>query len=181
MTRTTVALCVLTAALLAGCEMPFGTAPSDGGEEPGPEHRDKVQVEPGLVARLYAPEQVASGDSFDVRVRVENVAGRAVQFQTPNSCLVRPGVYYAGGPKEGERAEMKGSLIGCLTVITERQARPGEAKTRVYDMEAVLVGSGEESPPPPGNYRLEAQIDWTVEGKDVEETLEAGFSVVVDE
>lgn len=179
MTRRSIILCVLTAALLVGCEMPFGAAPIDGGEEPGlDEPRDKVQVEPGLVARLYAPERVTSGDTFDVRVRVENVSGRAVQFRTPNSCLVRPGVYYAGGPKEGERAEMKGSLLGCLTVITERQAGPGDAETRVYDMEAVLVGSGEESPAPPGDYKLEAEIDWTVEGKDVEETLEADFSVV---
>jgi len=180
MTRTTIAFCVLTAALLVGCEMPFGSEPRDGGEGPGLEPRDEVSIEPGLVATLYAPERVVPGDTFDVSVRVENAAGRTVQFQTRNSCLVRPAVYYGDGPKEGERAEMKGSLVGCLTVITERQVDPGEAETRVYDMEAVLVGSEEESPAPTGDYSLKAEIDWRVDGKDVEETLEAGFSVVSD-
>jgi len=179
MTRTSVAFCVLTAALLVGCEMPFGTEPRDGGEGPGLEPRDEVSIEPGLVATLYAPKRVARGDTFDVSVRVENVAVRSVQFQTPNSCLVRPAVYYGTGPKEGERAEMKGSLIGCLAVITERQVEPGEAETRVYDMEAVLVGSEEESPAPAGDYSLKAEIDWRVEGKDVEKTLKTMFSVVV--
>jgi hypothetical protein len=149
--------------------MPFGADPGDGRDGPGLEPRDEVAVEPGLVATLYAPRQVTAGDTFDVSVRVENAAGRPVQFQTPNSCLARPGVFYGGGPKEGERAEMKGSLIGCLTVITDREVGPGDAETRVYDMEAVLTGPEEESPAPTGDYTLEAEIDWTVE---------AGFSVV---
>lgn len=176
MTRTSLAFCVLTAVLLVGCEMPFGTDPGDGRGGPGLEPRDEVRVEPGLVATLYAPERVSAGDTFDVSVRMENRTWQTVRLQTPTSCLFEPGVF-----SEGERIQMEGSSVGCLQAITERTISPGEGRSRTYEMQALLSGREEKTPAPPGEYTIRVEIDWTVEGREVEKTLEAGFRVIAGE
>jgi hypothetical protein len=174
MTRTTVALCVLTAALLAACEMPFGTEPGDGAP---PELVERTQIAPGLVAELYVPETVQPADSFEARLRIENQTMRRLDLRTPNACLAYPSVYYASGSREGERAEMKGTQLLCAAVVTDRDIGAGQAETVVYDLQATLSRAEGTEPAPPGTYRFEICLDWTLEGKEVEEVLEGQFEV----
>jgi hypothetical protein len=179
MTRTPVFLCVLTAALLIGCEMPFGAEPG-GGESVPPELTDRLQVEPSLVAELYVPDTVVAADSFETQLRIENRAQRRLDLRTPSACLVRPEVYYNSGPKKGERAEMKGSQLFCAAVVTHRDIDPGEVQTASFDLQASLSRTDGSEPAPPGTYRFEICLDWTIEGREVEEVLEGHFEVVED-
>ena len=177
MTRTTVALCVLTAALLVGCEMPFGTGPGGGGENPSLELTDRIEIEPGLVAELYVPKTVQPADSFEARLRIENQTMRGLGLRTPSACLAYPSVYYASGSRKGERAEMKGTQLLCAAVVTDRDIGAGQAETAVYDLQATLSRAEGTEPAPPGTYRFEICLDWTLEGKEVEEVLEGQFEV----
>jgi hypothetical protein len=177
MTRTTVALCVLTAALLVGCEMPFGSGPGGGDGSP-PELVDQTQIEPGLVAELYVPETVQPADSFEARLRLENRTMRRLDLRTPSACLTYPSVYYASGSRDGERAEMKGTQLLCAAVVTNRDIGAGEAQTATYDLQATLSRAEGTEPAPPGTYRFEVCLDWTLEGKEVEKVLDGQFEVV---
>ena len=180
MTRTPTVICVLTAALLAGCEMPFGTEPG-GGEDAPTRLTDQVEIEPGLLAKLYVPETAEPADSFQARLRLENRTLRGLDLRTPSACLTYPSVYYASGPREGERAEMRGTQLLCAAVVTHRDIGPGQTKTATFDLQASLAGpDGSVEPAPTGTYRFETRLDWTVEGKEVEETLEGAFEVTVD-
>lgn len=110
MTRTTIVLCVLTAVLLVGCEMPFGIGSGGGEDPPRPQLRDEVQVEPGLALRLDAPETVAASDSFNVRFVAENTTGDSIEVQT-GACWGQPGAFFGG-----ERVP----LVGSKQVCTQR-------------------------------------------------------------
>ena len=176
MTRTHVAFCVLTAALLAACEMPFGTGP--GGGDHGPlELADQIEIEPGLVAELYVPETVQPADSFQARLRLENRTLRGLDLRTPSACLAYPSVYYDSGPRKGERAEMKGTQLLCAAVVTHRDIGAGQAETATYDLQATLSRAEGTEPAPPGTYRFEISLDWTLEGNDVEKVLDGEFEV----
>jgi hypothetical protein len=129
MTRTTVALCVITAALLVGREMPFGTGPGGGGENPSLELTDRIEIEPGLVAELYVPETVQPADSSEARLRLENRTMRGLGLRTPSVRLTRPSVYYASGARDGQRAETNGTQLLCAAVVTNRDIGAGGAET----------------------------------------------------
>lgn len=177
MTRTPVALFVLTAALLASCEMPFGTEPG-GGEGAPTRLTDQIEIEPGLVAELYMPETVQPTDSFEARLRIENQTMRGLDLRTPSACLAYPSVYYAhhtNGPRE--RAEIKGTQLLCASVVTHRDIGAGQVETAVYDLQASLTDGEGTEPAPPGTYRLEICLDWTLEGREVEKVLEGQFEV----
>lgn len=168
---------LFAAALLAACEMPFGTGP--GGGDHGPlELADEVEVEPGLVAELYVPETVQPADSFQSRLRLENRTLRGLDLRTPSACLAYPLAYYDSGPRKGERAEMKGTQLLCAAVVTHRDIGAGQAETATYELQASLAGpDGGEEPAPPGTYRFEISLDWTLEGKDVEKVLDGEVDV----
>lgn len=177
MTRRTVALCVLTATLLAACEMPFGIGSGGGGESPSPQLRDEVQIEPGLTARLYAPKQVAAGDSFQVRFTAENTTSGAIQLQT-GACWGQPAAFFGG-----EQVPLVGSRQVCTLQLLTWTLPGGETRDRTFDMEAVLNDSSgspeEEGPAEPGTYELRARLDWTIAGKKIDTTLRAPVKVAV--
>jgi hypothetical protein len=156
--------------------MPFGTGPGGGDGSP-PELVDQVEIEPGLVAELYVPETVQPADSFEARLRIENQTMRRLDLRTPSACLTYPSVYYASGPRDGERAEMKGTLLLCAAVVTDRDIGAGQAETAVYDLQASLSRAEGTEPAPPGTYRFEVCLDWTLEGKEVEKVLDGQFEV----
>jgi hypothetical protein len=176
MTRTSFALCVLTAALLVGCEMPFGIGSDDGEGPPSPQLRDEVQIEPGLTARLHAPRQVAAGDSFEVRFTAENTTSGAIQLQT-GACWGQPAAFFGG-----EQVPLVGSLQICASQLLTWTLPGGETRERTFDMEATLNASSgspeEEGPAEPGPYDLRAQLDWTVAGTKIDTTLTAPVEVV---
>lgn len=174
LSRLPLFVCLLTLPVLGGCDLPFGAELGDG--DPPPEARDRIVVRPGLEVALLSPDTVATTDSFDVRVRLENTAGRLVRVTTPSSCLVRPGVFSGD-----DSVEWKGSLIGCAMVITERAIQPGDPQTKTFEMQAVTAGADGEAPASPGEYTVRIQIDWTVEGREVERVLEAPLRVVEGE
>jgi len=95
MTHSCIVFCVLTAALLVGCEMPFGIGSGGGEDSPSPQLRDEVQVQPGLALRLYAPERVAPGDPFDVRFTAENTTSGSIQLQT-GAFWGQPAAFFGG-------------------------------------------------------------------------------------
>ncbi len=174
LSRLTLFMCLLTVPFLGGCDLPFGTEFDDG--DPPPEVRDRIVVDPGLEVALLSPDTVATTDSFDVRVRLENTASRLVRVTTPSSCIVRPGVFSGD-----DRVEWNGSLIGCAMVITERALQPGDPQTKTFEMQAVTTGADGEVPASPGEYTVRIQIDWTVEGREVERVLDAPLRVVEQE
>jgi len=174
LSRATLFVCLLTVPFLGGCDLPFGTEFGDG--TPPPEVKDRIVVRPGPEVALLAPDTVATTDSFDVRVRLENTAGRPVQITTPSSCLVRPGVFSGD-----DRVEWNGSLIGCAMVITERALQPGAPQTKTFEMQAVTTSADGEVPASPGEYTVRIQIDWTVEGREAERVLSAPLRVVEEE
>lgn len=174
LSRATLFVCLLTVPFLGGCDLPFGTEFGDG--TPPPEVKDRIVVRPGLEVALLAPDTVATTDSFDVRVRLENTAGRLVRVTTPSSCLVRPGVFSGD-----DRVEWNGSLIGCAMVITERALQPGAPQTKTFEMQAVTTSADGEVPASPGEYTVRIQIDWTVEGREAERVLSAPLRVVEEE
>ena len=179
MKRVSLLLCFLAATLLAACEMPFGSGPGGGDGSP-PELVDQVEIDPGLVAELYMPETVQPADSFEARLRIENQTMRGLGLRTPSACLAYPSVYYAhhtNGPRE--RAEIVGTQLLCAAVVTDRDIGAGQAETATYDLQASLSGAEGTEPAPPGRYRLELSLDWTLEGRDVEKVLDGQFEVAV--
>lgn len=156
--------------------MPFGTEPGGGDGSP-PKLVDQIENEPGLVAELYMPGAAEPADSFEARLRIENQTMRGLDLRTPSACLAYPGVYYASRPREGKRAEMKGTMLLCAAVVTDRDIGAGQAETATYDLQASLSRAEGTEPAPPGTYRLEICLDWTLEGKEVEEVLEGRFEV----
>jgi hypothetical protein len=102
---------------------------------------------------------------------------RRLDLRTPSACLTYPSVYYASGPRDGERAEMKGTLLLCAAVVTDRDIGAGQAETAVYDLQASLSRAEGNEPAPPGTYRFEVCLDWTLEGKEVEKVLDGQFEV----
>jgi hypothetical protein len=175
MTRTHVAFCVLTAALLIGCEMPFGIGSGGGEDAPSPQLRDEVQVEPGLALRLYAPERVAPGDSFEVRFVAENTTGYSIEVQT-GACWGQPAAFFAG-----EQVPLVGSRQVCTLQLLSWTLPGQKTRERTFDMKAALnVSSGspeEEGLAEPGTYELKARLDWTVGGQKIDKTLEAPVEV----
>ena len=74
---------------------------------------------------------------------------------------------------------MRGTQLLCAAVVTHRDIGPGQTKTATFDLQASLAGpDGGEEPAPSGTYRFEACLDWTVEGKEVDTTLEGEVEVV---
>lgn len=171
MTRASLLACLLGAALLAACEMPFGVRSEGPSSSPSPS--DRLTIEPGLEVTLLAPDTVAAADSFEVRTTVKNKTGQTVELQTPTSCLFEPGVYF-----DGERVQMKGSLLFCAMVITDRTISPGDGRAHTYEMQAVLTDSEEETLTPPGKYTIQVGIDWVIKGRRVEKALEVPLTIV---
>jgi len=140
-------------ALVAGCDDPVV----------GPKNDATAEVD-GLTLRLSAPDTVAVADSFEVRFVVQNRSAGDVTVKTPNSCLVLPRVTDG----VGERVPLKGTGIGCLTVITTHEIDAGETIGRSFDVEAALFTSEGEEPVSPGRYTLQARLDWTIDGEKVD-------------
>lgn len=139
-------------ALVAGCDDPVVGAMNDA----------TAEVD-GLTLRLSAPDTVAVTDSFEVQFVAQNRSAGDVTVKTPNSCLVLPRVTDG----VGERVPLKGTGIGCLTVITTHEIPAGETIKRSFDAKAVLVTSEGEEPAPSGRYTLQARVDWTIDGEEV--------------
>lgn len=131
-----------------------------------------MTTDPGLEIVLAGPDTVTAADSFSVQVTVKNNSDRTVVVETPNSCLIRPGIY-----ADNERVPMKGSIIGCATVITRHEFDTGEARSRTFDMRAVRDGEEGGAPMSPGHYTIRVSLDWTIDGEMIEETLTAPFYV----
>lgn len=170
------ALLTLSATLLLGCEMPFGIGSDDGSDGPDFEARDRVEIEPGLVATLYAPTRVAAGDSFHVRFTLKNATEDSIQVQT-GACWGQPGAVF-----DGEQVPLVGSSQVC-TMQLLTWALPGqETRERTFDLKASLnasTGSPEvEGPAEPGTYTLRTTLDWIVEGQEVKKNLEADVEIV---
>lgn len=173
------ALFVLSAVLLLGCEMPFGLGSDDGNSAPDPELRDQAEIGPGLVARLYAPEQVATGDPFQVRFTAENTTQDSIQVKT-GACWGRPGAIF-----DEEQVPLVGSAQVCTLQLLTWTLSGKETRERTFDLKASLnasSGSPEvEGPAEPGTYTLQTTLDWTVSGREVEKNLEADVEIVGQE
>ncbi len=175
MYRKSVFILLLSTLFLAGCELPFG---AQSGEEitPGLEQKDQITIEPGLEARLYGPDHVAPGDSFRVHFRVENNTTSPLRFET-GACWGRPGVFFGG-----EQVPMVGSAQVCTSQLLRWELSAKDTRTRDFDLKAAMneaVGSPEESGRAGlGTYVMRTKIDWTVEGREIDERLEGKFEIV---
>jgi len=169
----------LSMTLFLGCEMPFGIGSDDGGDAPDPEVRDQVEIEPGLVARLYAPEQVATGDSFQVRFTNTNTATVPIQLET-GACWGQPTAFL-----DGEQVPLVGSFQACTMQLVSRTLPGNDTRERSFDLKALLNasnGSPEvEAPAEPGTYTLRTTLDWRVNGQEVKKHLEADVEIVGQE
>jgi hypothetical protein len=169
----------LSVTLLLGCEMPFGIGSDDGGDAPGPEVRDQVEIEPGLVARLYAPERVATGDSFQVRFATENTSTVPIQVKT-GACWGQPAAFV-----DGEQVPLVGSFQACTMQLVSRTLPGNDTRERTFYLKALQNasnGSSEvEGPAEPGTYTLRTTLDWRVNGREVKKHLEADVEIVGQE
>lgn len=159
-------LLVVLVGVVAGCGL-FGNDGASGGQT-----TDRVEVPPGLDVTLDAPAQVAPGDSFEVRVSVENTTDDPVVVRTSYSCLVRPSVY-----ADGDRVSMKGANLACAAVITDHTFDPRQRATHTFDVQAVQAGSDGEEPVASGTYEVRVPLDWRIDGQRHEETLIGVFEV----
>jgi hypothetical protein len=166
-------------ALLLGCEMPFGVGSNDGGDAPSLEVRDQVEIEPGLVAKLYAPERVATGDSFQVRFTAQHVIEQPIQVRT-GACWGQPAAFL-----DGDQVPLAGSYQVCTMQALTWTLQGKETRERTFDLEASLnasSGSPEtEGPAEPGIYTLQTTLDWSVSGQKVGESLTADVEIVGQE
>jgi hypothetical protein len=173
------ALLTLSATLFLGCEMPFGVGSDDGSDVPDFEARDRVEIEPGLVAKLYAPTRVAAGDSFHVRFTLKNATEDSIQVQT-GACWGQPAAVF-----DGEQVPLVGSFQACTMQLLIWPLPGRETRERTFDLKASLNTSNGspdvEGPAEPGTYTLRTTLDWTVGGQEVEKTLEAGLEIVGQE
>jgi len=173
------AVFILSAALLFGCEMPFGIGAGSGGDTADLDVRDRVEIEPGLVAKLYAPKRVAAGDSFEVRFTAENTTEDSIQVQT-GACWGQPAAVF-----KGEQVPLVGSYQVCTMQLLTWTLPGQETRERTFALRASLnessgspetVGVAE-----PGTYALKVMLDWTVDGQKVEEKLETSIEVVAQD
>jgi hypothetical protein len=170
---------MLSATLLLGCEMPFGVGSDNGGDVPDFEARDQVEIEPGLVAKLYAPKRVAAGDSFHVRFTAQNTTEDSIQVQT-GACWGQPAALF-----DGEQVPLVGSFQACTMQLLTWTLPGQETRERTFELKASLntsSGSAEtEAPAEPGTYTLRTTLDWTVGGQKMEKNLEADVEIVDQE
>jgi hypothetical protein len=169
----------LSMTLLVGCELPFGMGSDDGDSAHRLQLRDQVEIEPGLVASLYAPEQVATGDSFQVRFAIENTATVPIQLET-GACWGQPAAFV-----EGEQVPLVGSFQACTMQLVSRTLPGNDTRERTFDLKALQNasnGSPEvEGPAEPGTYTLRTTLDWRVNGREVKKRLEADVEIVGQE
>ncbi|PQJ26724.1 hypothetical protein BSZ35_19225 [Salinibacter sp. 10B] len=177
MTRASLLACVLLATILGGCDLPFGVGSGEEGD--GSEVRDRVELESGLVARLYAPERVASGDSFRVRFTAQNVMEEPIQVQT-GACWGQPAAFL-----NGEQVPLVCSFQVCTMQLLTWTLPGKETRERTFNMKASLNASSgtpeTEEPAEPGVYTLRTRLDWSVGGQKVEERLEADVRIIGQE
>lgn len=155
-----------------GCDGFSSVETGDPAEDPIPEAKTRVTVNPGLNVILSGPDTVAAADSFTVQVTVKNDRDRSVVIETSNSCLFRPGIY-----TNDKRVPMEGSNIGCATVITHHEIEEGEVHTRTFDMQAVRKGEEGTELVSLGYYTIRVSLDWKMYGETIEDTLKHPFYV----
>jgi hypothetical protein len=159
--------------------MPFGIGSDDGDGAPDPEFRDQVEIDPGLVARLYAPKRVATGDTFQVRFAAKNTTKDSIQVRT-SACWGRPGAFL-----DEEQVPLVGSFQVCTMQLLTWSFPGKETRERTFDIKALLNasnGSPEvEGLAEPGTYTLRTTLDWTVNGREIKKNLEANVEIVGEE
>lgn len=153
MRASNLAVPLLLLGLLAGCDsLGFGQ-----GDEALETRGVTSATVDGLRVHLFAPDTVAVGEAFVVRVAVQNQTKNDASVTTPGSCLVTPGIFDG----EGERVGFKGSIIGCLGVVTTHEIPAGEVMEGSFDVEAVLYTREGDEPVAPGEYTVRANLEWT--------------------
>lgn len=138
---------------LAGCDF-LGIG--QGGEELDTRGATSATVD-DLEVHLFAPDTVAVADSFEVRVALQNRTKNDASVTTPGSCLVTPGIF----DEEGERTGFRGSVIGCLAVVTTHEIPAGEVVELAFDVEAALYTRDGDEPVSPGAYTVRPDLHWT--------------------
>lgn len=173
------AVFILSAALFVGCEMPFGIGAGGGGDTADLDVRDRVEIQPGLVAKLYAPERVAAGDSFQVRFTAENTTEDSIHVQT-GGCWGQPAAVL-----KGEQVPLVGSYQVCTMQELIWTLPRKETRERTFALRASLnesIGSPETvGVAETGTYTLKTMLDWTVDGQKVEEKLETSVEVAAQD
>ncbi|PQJ35548.1 hypothetical protein BSZ35_13885 [Salinibacter sp. 10B] len=169
------ALLMLSATLFLGCQMPFGAGSDDGDDVPSFEARDQIEIEPGLIAKLYAPDRVAAGDSFHVRFIAKNTTEGSIQMKT-GACWGQPIAIF-----DGEQIPLIGSYQICTMQLLSWTLPGQETRERTFDLKASMNtsrGSFQTTEhAEPGTYTLQTTVDWTIGGQKVEKSLEADVEI----
>lgn len=160
---------VLVVGLVAGCDSILGIGGDDGRDRRG---ATTVEVE-GLAVHLFVPDTVAVADSFAVRVVVRNQTTEKRALTTPSACLTGTRILDA----RNERVPFRGSARLCAAVVTTREIPSYTAIERQYDMQAVLDTPDGDQPAAPGSYTVQVDLDWSIEGDDVELSVKEDFVV----
>ncbi len=134
----------LSAVLLSGCEV---FSPSSGDSQAG------------LYHQMEAPDEVQIGESFEVIYSLTNHTPENVEVTTPHSCLVLPAVYEFSGSDKGERVPFRGSMMGCLTVVTTHTIPAGDSLELTFEIEAKF-GSSKDEPVDPGTYVIRIEPEF---------------------
>jgi len=159
---------VLVLSFTAGCDSITGLWQNgDGLDTRG---ATTMEVE-GLAVHLFAPDTVAVADSFVVRAVVQNQGTEPRTVTT--SCLLWPGIFDGGG----SRVPFPGSRLLCGASVTTYKFPPGEVKERRFDMQAVLDTADGVEPVSSGSYTVRVTLDWTIEGNEVERSVERSLVV----
>lgn len=147
---------VLMFGLIAGCDSISGLWQDDGSLDT---HTAVSVTVDGLAVHLFAPDTVVVADSFEVRVVVQNRTYADQSIRTPNSCLVRVGIF----TREGSRVPFKGSTTGCFDVITTHEIPADDTVERRNNMQAMLSTTDGNEPVSPGTYVVRVEFDWTID------------------
>jgi hypothetical protein len=164
---------LLLVGCITGCDTLIGSGGAGNADEP-PVPGDAAHVSINeLDAYLVTPDTVSVGETFEIRILVQNQTRRDVVVQTSSGCLTVPGVFEIGGA----RVPFRGTGIFCTAAVTNHDIPSGETIERTFDVQTTLRTEGEDVPASPGTYEVRTDLDWGIQGDYSSRTLQRKFRV----
>jgi hypothetical protein len=100
---------------------------------------------------------VHPSESLEARLIIWNRTKRSIPLTSGDSCLAD-----LEATKEGQRVELAGTAVGCLTVITHFEVAPHDSLVKTFPLAAALPQHqapwGYVVPAPVGTYRVQSRL-----------------------